>query len=172
MTTRPISISLDTAAVAGIRDLAPARASDLPRDQHALMSAWGGPEQARACYYTALAGVTTTYYPSVRVPPGVTEMGVEVLMSGTGRVLITSPADATGSLLLSAVTYDDTSSLENASRLYAGTVSDYSSPGRALTVRSAVAWTWETVQLEMIINPNGFDVVIYGLSFVPIHIPR
>lgn len=174
MSTRPVNISLDLADVSEIRDMREARASDLPRDQHALMSSWGGPEQARSVYYTSTGGTTTTYYPSARVPPGVTDVGIEILVSGSASILITSAVDAVGSLFTSAVTYADTPTSESATRIYnSGTDSSQGAPGRALTVRSAVAWTWETVQLTLVIDPlSAEDVVIYGLSVVPLHIPR
>lgn len=174
MSTRPIMLSLDTLAIPYIRDMSAARGSDLPRDQHALMTRFGAPEQVRACYLYATASTPVTYYPSLRVMPGVTDVGVGILVSGTGTVAFTvSGVDATGSSFRSAVMYDTTPSLEEAARLYNGTAlpTTESAAGRALTVRTSVLWECTDVELTVTITPDP-KLYIYEMSFVPLHVPR
>lgn len=175
MSTRPIMMSLDTLALPQLRDLMAARVSDLPRDQHALMSAWGGPPQVASCYYYATASTIQVYGFTIWAPPGVTEVGIGVLMSGNGTLEFNSAFDTWGSRFTSAVVYGDEPSMETATRAYNGTVLTASSSndayGRALTVRTAAEWGFQDVDLTVTITPSP-ELYIYEMSFVPLHVPR
>lgn len=169
MSVRPWFHPLDRADVRELADLHTARALDLPREQHALMSGYGGPGQGRSCYITA----TTTI--SYRVPPGVTEVDVEAWIAADGtnddsNVVFTSSVDATGTKF-NLVGGNETD-VSSATRYQTGgpLASSYGAQsGRALTVRSAVAWTWADVDVTVTITAVGTDVVIYALAFKPVH---
>jgi len=172
MTTRPRYESLDIADTTQLLDLAPARASSLPRQQHALMSGWGGPPQCRSWIAPSPSGGSDTYVISYRVPPGVTEVDVAVLMYGDGTVTFTTSADATGTRLRTVGQPGGNEVLESA-RWYgtAGTLDtdNGAESGRALIVRSAVAWEWTDVNITAVVYN---DLWTYALTFTPLHIPR
>lgn len=175
MTTRPRFESLDLADTSRLRDLAPARASELPRQQHALMSEWGGPPQMRSVYLDALSGAVYTDVISYRVPPGVTEVDVHALMYGSGTALFTTSSDSTGTRFRSLGS-TGTGMLEAAEwKMTGGTLSadNGAESGRALIVRSAVAWEWTDVDITVVVDATaGRDLYVFGLVFSPIHIPR
>lgn len=170
MSTRPILMSLDTLPLPTLRDMMAARSSDLPRDQHALMSAYGGPEQVRGCYLFATASTIATYTMSLRVAPGVTVVGIGILISGNGTASFTTAAGGS-STFMSAVAYADEPSPENASRLFGGIQVAGDGEGNALAVRSSVAWDWTSVDITLTLTPNH-ELYVYELSFVPVHVPR
>lgn len=175
MTTRPQFISLDTRDLAQIVDLAPARASDLPREQHALMSGYGGPEKARSCYYATSAVAPATYTLSERVPPGVTELDVEIAVAGNGTIVFTTSADAVGTnFRVSAVVYDGAPSPDVAVSLRSGGVVDSTNgpAGRALTVRASSSWSFDWVDIVMVLTPEVSDLTVYAIGFAPVHVPR
>lgn len=175
MSTRPRPGSLDTAALAGLADLAIARAATIPREQHQLMSEGGAPEQVRAVYWVTTGGTAATYYPSLRVPPGVTEVDIEVVLSGNGLVLFTSSVDTVGCEFSSQVVYYDGPSIELATtqRTNGAVDSTNGARGRALTVRTSAVWEWTDVQLTAVITPvAGMGLEVYVVSYAPIHIPR
>lgn len=177
MSTRPRFESLDIADTTQLLDPEPARASSLPRHQHALMSGWGGPPQCRAVYLIAAPGTSITHVISYRVPPGVSEVDVAALFVGVGTVLFTTAADATGTRHR-AVNETSVDYLETAQWLStAGTLDsdNGADSGRALIVRSVVAWEWTDVDITVFIDATtaGTDHVhVYALTFTPIHIPR
>ena len=171
MTTRPRGDVLDMVTPQELVDMAIARASDLPREQHALMSAGGAPEQTRSVWYEATGGTPQTYNPSVRVPPGVTAMDVEILLSGNGTVEITSPAGDT--LFRTNVVYDSAPTPDHGVQLRTDGVTEtgYDTEGTALVVLSAVAWEETDVDLTVVVTPDE-KLTVYYLSFAPIHVPR
>ena len=175
MSTRPRYNALDTDSVEQLRDLAIARVTLLQSgEQHALMSGYGGPEQCFGVYWVASGGVAATYTPYCRVPPGVTEIAIEIVASGNGTIVFTSTADATGSEFVEAVVFDGTPTMDQASRTRANGSSDATEPaGRRLIVRTSVAWTWTDVQLTVVLDPTStFDLEVYEVIYAPVHIPR
>lgn len=172
MSTRPILLSLDTLALPQVRDLAAARAADLPRDQHALMSAFGGPAQTRSVTFTATSSTLATYYPSWRVPPGVTDVGIGIRASGNGVVTVQPAADAIGTSFIVSVVFDGDPTVDAATRMYNGSVlPGVSVVGRAVTALAAPVWEFTSVEFVLTIDPAP-TLYVYELSFVPIHIPR
>lgn len=174
MTTRPQFDSLDLADPSPLLDLAIARASLLPREQHALMSGWGGPPQCRACMFVAENGASNTYTISYRVPPGVTDVDVAALLYGDGTLTLTTSADATGTRMRSVGASDNVS--EGAVWVTTnGSLDDDNGAesGRALTMRAAVAWTWVDTDITVVIDAAGSDdLYLWALTFKPIHITR
>lgn len=177
MSTRARFESLDLADVTPLRDLAAARASDLPRQQHALMSGWGGPPQARSVYWGSESGVPYEGHISYRVPPGVTEVDVSVLAWGEGTIRFLPSTDAVGTKLRFATldyTHTLTGQLESAVWLGTAGVLDSDNgaeSGRAMTVRAAVAWTWTDVEIQIDLTSTT-DAYVYAVTFTPLHIPR
>lgn len=176
MSTRANHDEADTYAPIVLRDLVPARASDLPRLQHAVMSSGGGPPQARSVYYVAESGASQTYTLSVRVPPGVTDVDVEVIVNGNGTVEMTTSADATGTLLRAAVSVtngeDDWVSFSGV-RTNGVQSPAYGAEGRALGVVSSAVWYYQNVDVTVVVDASATaDLRVYGLTFFPIHVPR
>jgi len=118
-----------------------------------------------------------TGYVRIRVPPGVTECDLSILVAGSGSVTITSGSDSMGSTL----TWDTQAAI---SLTHAGTIKtvgvlDASDPdvdadsGRAVTVRSSVAWAWADEVLTIVSSSSGsVDGVIYGIHVTPIQVAR
>ena len=115
-----------------------------------------------------------TGYIRIRVPPGVTECDLALLVAGSGSATITSTTDATGSPLTWA-----TEEAINITK--AGTVktvgilatSAGAASGRAVTVRASVAWGWADEVLTIASSSAGsVDGVIYGIKVTPIHVVR
>lgn len=173
MSTRPRFESLDIASTEPLRDLAPARASELPRQQHALMSAWGGPPQCRSCVLTSTGAILSVGI-SYRVPPGVTEVDIAALMCGDGTILFTSPVDAVGAQLRANGQTADL--LEHATWKSTGGTLDPDNgaeSGRALIVRTSAAWEWTDVVITTALDASASDdLYLFALTFSPIHISR
>ena len=172
MSTRPWFHPLDRNDERQIADMKTARAIDLPHEQHALMTGHGGPPQGRACYITATRTV------SVRVPPGVTDMDIEMWASCDGTndesyVVFTSGVDAVGTKF--NLVGGEESDVSMAQRYKTGGAIDSgigAHSGRALTVRAAAAWEFSNVDVTVTVNTSAADVVIFYLGFHPIHAIR
>lgn len=154
--------SVDIMTPATIRD--PMQASiaalRIPALQHAVMAGWGGPPQAATmCELTATVRVTTRGY---RVPPGVTEVDVEVRASGNGSVAITTAADATGITLWFADGFS-TEAYPHQARDVRG--------GR-LTVLAAAVWEWTDIDLTIEVEATDGEIGTYTLTVYPYHVPR
>lgn len=178
MTTRPRFDPLDRTVPTELVDMATARVQGIPREQHGLMSSFGGPPKSRSCYYAASAGTPAAFTLSECVPPGVTEMDIEIDVSGDGSVAFTTSVDATGSLLRSAASLDVSTgnpSPDYSTRTRTGGVVDAANgpSGRALTVRSSAVWSFDRINVTVTLTPEtGRDLEVYGITFYPVHIPR
>ena len=125
----------------------------------------------------AVGGATTTKDLTYRVPPGVTHVNVSALVHGRGTVAVATAADSIGTAVSS---HDDSSNQVENARWYStnGTGDDDENDtairsGRALRVRSSVAWTWDDVAIEVEVDDIGSnDTIVLGLIFRPIHVPR
>lgn len=178
MSTIPRFLSLDLQTHSDLVDPAAARAvtlREVVRHQHSLMSRWGGAAQARSVCIEAASGATTTKDLTYRVPPGVTHVNVSALIHGRGTVAFTTSVDATGTAIRSNV-YGTTTVVEDA-RWYStsGTGDDDTTAesGRALQVRSAAAWNWSDVTVTVEADDSGGDdLLVLGLVFRPVHVPR
>ena len=168
MSTRPRHLSLDTGSLDLIKDLTPARVGVIgERTQHALMSGFGGPPQCRSCYITATRTI------SYRVPPGVTEVNIAALIAAgalnTGTVTFTTSVDGVGTLFAPVGdAIDDVAAATWISTAGFLAQSAGAESGRALTVRSAVAWTWADVDINVTVTPSS-TIVLFALIFSPIH---
>lgn len=158
----PDYTSLDIITPALIRDSKQATIEmlRLPAKQHALMSGWGGPPQVSTmCSLTqSLVEITRGY----RVPPGVTEVDIEVRASGNGSVTITTDDDATGVTLWFA----------NGSSTEASVVRAQDVRGGRLTVLAAHAWEWTDVNLYVEVEASADEIGTYTLTVYPHHVPR
>lgn len=173
MSISPTYRSLDRMSAYELTDLFPARASSIPLMQHALMSGFGGPPQGRSCYIAATSGTPVTRVVSVRVPPGVKEVGIAALISGHGVVAFTSAEDSNGTELRSSATYSD-SPLDVAAWLFTGYNGDTAtSGGRSLPVRGSVLWEHSWVDVTVEVTPDsGQDLTLFSLVYYPVQVPR
>lgn len=174
MSVQPIAeIDVDLIDLYAVRDMAPALVDYLRMirsRQHALMSAWGGPAVCRSLGLTSSG--STTWTVTVRVPPGVTDLGLALLCHGSAIITITTAADATGTELRSVAPND--AGAETPTWVSTGTVAPSSagaSSGRAVTVLSSASWTWSDVDLSIAVA----DVSSVGLLAIetrPVHVAR
>jgi len=132
----------------------------LPAFQHALMSGWGGPPQVSTMYTLTqtLVEITRGY----RVPPGVTEVDVEVRGSGNGSAHFTTAADATGVKLWFANGFSTEAGVEKAQDVRGG----------KLIVLAAPVWEWTDIDLSVEVEATGDEVGTYTLTMYPHHVPR
>lgn len=177
MSTRPRFSSLDRMDVAELVDLVGARVALIPREQHDLMSGWGGPSQARSVYMQADDNTTNNYTISYRVPPGVTNVDVAVLVFGAGTVKLTTAADTTGTLFRSTDMLMQDSMQSAAVWLKSnGVYNGYGAEsGRALGVASSPSWAWTDTDVSVEVvgaSQTGDEMYVLGLVFVPIHVAR
>lgn len=154
--------SVDIMTPAAIRD--PMQASitalRIPAFQHAVMTGWGGPPQVStlSCLTQILFDITRGY----RVPPGVTEVDVEIRASGNGSVEITTAADATGITLWFANGFSDEAGPHKAQDVRGG----------RLTVLAAPAWEWTDIDLTIEAEATNGEFATYTLTIYPHHDPR
>lgn len=174
MSISPTYRALDRNSTSVLPDLFPARASSIPLHQHALMSGYGGPPQGRGFYVAATGGTPVTRIISVRVPPGVKEVGISALVSGMGVVTFTSAEDTNGTELRSSITYYDEPALDLATWLFTGYNGDTAtSGGRSLPVRGSVVWEHAWVDVTVEVTPDtDMDLSVFSLVFYPVHVPR
>lgn len=132
----------------------------LPAFQHALMSGWGGPPQVStlSCLEQGLREITRGY----RVPPGVTEVDVEVRGSGNGSVRFTTAADATGVTLWFANGFNPQVGPEKAQDVRGG----------RLVVLAAPVWEWTDTDLYVNVEATVDEIETYTLTVYPHHVPR
>lgn len=130
----------------------------LPAFQHALMSGWGGPPQVSTMYARRVAHLTRGY----RVPPGVTEVDVEVRGSGNGSVHFTTAADATGVKLWFANGFSTEAGVEKAQDVRGG----------KLIVLAAEVWEWTDIDLSVEVESTDDEIGTYTLTVYPHHVPR
>lgn len=177
MTISPLARpDVDEIQIVNVLDFAPATVSYLRTirtRQHALMSEWGGPPTARTLYLQASGDDAWTV--TIRVPPGTTDLGLAILAFGNGTLTVTSAADAVGTALVSVAPIDSGAVDEEAATWIATTGSLSSSlgasSGRAVTVRSSVAWTWTDIDLTFTVTSVTTNWGILALETRPIHIP-
>lgn len=132
----------------------------LPAFQHALMSGWGGPPQVSTMY--AATETTIEFTRGYRVPPGVTEVDVEVRGSGNGSVHFTTAADATGVTLWFANGFNPQVGPEKAQDVRGG----------RLVVLAAPVWEWTDTDLYVSVEATVDDIETYTLTVYPHHVPR
>jgi len=133
----------------------------LPAFQHAVMSGWGGPPQVSTMY--AATETTIEFTRGYRVPPGVTEVDVEVRGSGSGLVQFTTAADATGVKLWFANGFTTT---------VAGVYMAQDIRGGKLTVLAAPVWEWTDIDVLVEIGATDGPIETYTLTVYPHHVPR
>lgn len=154
--------SVDIMTPAAIRD--PMQASitalRIPAFQHAVMAGWGGPPQVStlSCLTQLLVEITRGY----RVPPGVTEVDVEVRASGNGSVAITTAADATGITLWFADGFSTEAYPHQAKDVRGG----------RLTVLAAAVWEWTDIDLTIEVEATDGEIGTYTITVYPYHVPR
>lgn len=155
--------SVDIMTPAAIRD--PMQASitalRIPALQHAVMSGWGGPPQVSSMWVRTETTYTLTR--GYRVPPGVTEVDVEVRGSGNGSVHFTTAADATGVKLWFANGFTTT---------VAGVYMAQDIRGGKLTVLAAPVWEWTDIDVLVEIGATDGPIETYTLTVYPHHVPR
>ena len=156
-------------------DFAPARVSylrDAATRQHAVMSAWIGPPICRSLYFTS-TGAGTSYL-TVRVPPGVTDIDVAVLLWGIGTLTITTSADSTGVAFVSTAAVDTDVDEESAIWLSTGGLvsATAAGSGRALTVASSASWVWQNVDLTLTVSDVTTRFGCLAIETRPLHVPR
>lgn len=167
---------VDLVGIVPVVDFAPARVSylrDAATRQHAVMSAWGGPPVCRSVYFSA-TGPTTTYI-TIRVPPGVTDVDVAVLVWGIGTLTITTSADATGCAFTQGAAVDADVDEESAVWLSTGGVQSTAAgagSGRALTVAASASWVWQDVDLTLDVTAVTTRFGLLAIETRPIHVPR
>lgn len=161
--------SLDLVEVFVWPDMVPARASFLPNEAHALMTAWGGPPVAHSTYLKVTG--TGSFSIPLAIPPGVTEASLDVLMWGTGRVLFTTPDDAVGTAFTVTGGLDATFAEWQRG---AGEIDDSISAdsGRALTLATPHAWSWGTADVTVDFSNVVSECGILALVVRPIHVAR
>ena len=132
----------------------------LPAFQHALMSGWGGPPQVStmSCLTQLLGDFTRGY----RVPPGVTEVDVEVRASGNGAVHLFTDEDATGVRLWFANGFNPEVGPEKAQDVRGG----------RLVVLAAPVWEWTDIDLYVNVEATLDEIETYTLTVYPHHVPR
>ena len=178
MSTAPQFTTLDRIPLVGLDDLVVARAGllrQVAERQHALLSGWGGPPQARTLQIQATNGATASRVVSYRVPPGVTHANVSLLLEGRGTATLTTAADTTGTQLRNS---EDVDSLNGDVAQWHATEGVYDATegaesGRALQLVSAAAWSHQDVDVTVAIDAEAsMDFAIWAAVFRPVHVPR
>lgn len=158
----PDYTSLDLIALAPIRD--PATASQsllyLLKRQHALMSGWGGPPQSRTLFFYAESSLVDRTI-SYRVPPGVTDIDVEVVASGNGPVNFATAVDAEGVTARFVDAFADDPGPESATTVRAN----------GLRVLASPVWAFTDVEIAVEIAAGSL-LQTYTLTIYPRQVPR
>lgn len=132
----------------------------LPAFQHAVMSAWGGPPQVSSMWVRTETAYTLTR--GYRVPPGVTEVDVEVRASSNGSVHFETAADSTGVSLWFANGFSTVAGVEKAQDVRGG----------KLVVLAAPVWEWTDIDLYVEVAATDQEIETYTLTVYPHHVPR
>lgn len=177
MARDPSRYSVDVDDPIGLSDPTPALIAYLrliEQKQHALMSAWGGPPRCMTEIIKATGASSTVL--TVSIPPGVTDIDIAVLLAGTGTLVITSTADATGTQFISdnnagAPTTDAEMASWYATSGYLPTSAGAAS-GRAVTVASSASWAWQDVDLTLTTSSVTSSLTVLAVEIQPIHVPR
>ena len=174
MSTGPLYQSIDRLSTAPLPDMVAARAGFIPRTQHALMTGYGGPPQARSIYIAATSGTAVTRTISVRATPGITSMDLELLASGLGTITLTTSTDTTGIVFQSASALNADATLESAQWLRTSGPGDTTlTIPRQLLVRASPSWGHEWVNVTIVVDPfGGQNMTLFSAVFHPVHIPR
>lgn len=144
--------------------------------QHALMTGWGWPPCA-CTFYLGTTGAATAVFP-VRVPPGVTDIDVSLLLAGFGTVVVTSAVDAVGT---SFTCMNGTNAVAAGADAELGEWFESGGPmpssygatsGRAVTVASSPSWDPQDVDLTFTVSGVTTAFTILALEIRPIHVPR
>lgn len=173
----PATLSVDVDDPIGMLDPQPAVVSLLKlieAKQHSVMSAWGGPPRCLTEVLKA-TGATSTVL-TVSIPPGVTDVDIAVLLAGTGTLVITSTADATGTQFVSdnnaAAPTTDAEMASWFQTSGALPTSAGATSGRAVTVASSSSWAWQDVDLTLTVSAVTSSLTILAIEIQPIHVPR
>ncbi len=136
----------------------------LPAFQHAVMSGWGGPPQVSTMSVYVPTETLIEFTRGYRVPPGVTEVDVEVRGSGNGRVKIETAEDATGvSLWFADAFVEEEPGPQSAKDIRGG----------RLIVLAAPVWEWTDIDLYVECECGiGENLETYTLTVYPHHVPR
>lgn len=158
----PDYTSLDLIALAPIRDPATASQSllSLLKRQHALMSGWGGPPQSRTLFFYAESSLVDRTI-SYRVPPGVTDIDVEVVASGNGPVNFATAVDAEGVTARFVDAFADDPGPESATTVRAN----------GLRVLASPVWAFTDVEIAVEIAAGSL-LQTYTLTIYPRQVPR
>lgn len=158
------------ADVPNIIDIYPARVDliiDADVKAHGATAGWGGPGNWIGLYLTEGQAAEVM----IRVPPSVTDVDLVFMVTGTGKVTVTSSADSTGTELEWALASENV--VTSAAQVGTGgplPTSAGAASGRAVTVRAAVAWTWidETLTITSA-SAGGEDGAIFGVLVSPFY---
>lgn len=173
MSRRPESQPiLDQLAAVSFTDPEPASIRHLQRADlrtHALMSAWGGAGTWVPLRHGSSKVWMGGLNPQVcmRAPPGVEYVRVDMLVSGSGTLVLTSATtgitstliweDEGGGNTLDAARFVSTS----------GAAGDANGP---LQLRSGYLWTW--ADDEVTLDYQAGTGTVWGLRVTPVHVPR
>ncbi len=163
---------LDLIPPQALVDERPARASylrEIDRRQHALMTGWGGPTVSRS-FYVSTSGITAPTF-TLRIPPGVTECDIGLLMFGIGEVTITTTGiDAVGTTLRNRGQTDEAQATWQ--RTGGVWTSGSAATGRAVTVASSASWAWADVDFVFTTAAVTTAFGWHCVELAPIHVPR
>lgn len=173
MATRIVDIiPVDTlSGVAAVRydaEASTALLAAIDSRQLRTMTSAGNPPQVRSCYLRATA-LTSWTMPLLR-PPGCEWIDLAFLCWGTGTITVTSTVDTTGTML----DVRNAGTAETAHWVYTAGIIDSaagSGSGRALKVRSAIAWTYSTTSLTITIDDVTSECGVSAIATLPIWQP-
>lgn len=140
--------------------------ADIDIRQLSAMTDGGNPPQVRSCYLRATT--TTSWTVPLWVPPGCLTMDFAFLAWGIGKIALTSSTtDTTGFSLLIRNPGDE----ENAIWYRTAGIVDSAAgatTGRALTVRSAIGWTYSALSLSLTISDVDTECGIVAYATLPV----
>jgi hypothetical protein len=139
--------------------------ANIAHRHHDMMAGWGRPDRACGMYHRA-TGSGSIIIPC-RVPPGVEEMDIALLVWGIGRAKLTCATDATGTFLrsLNLPTPQLAEWVETG-----GPIDSSEGPesGRALTVSASAVWAFQDINITVDIDDVNGEFGIAGVWWRPI----
>jgi len=132
---------------------------------HDMMAGWGRRDRACGMYHRA-TGSGFIVIPC-RVPPGIEEMDVALLVWGIGRAKLTCSTDATGTYLrsINRPSPQLTEWVETGGPIDA---SEGPESGRALTVSATTVWDFQNIGVRVDIDEVSGEFGIAGVWWRPI----
>ena len=163
--------SVDGGTPPSVIDLAPARIGllvDIDSMQHSLAAGWGGPGVWISAHIISGGAAEVL----ISVPPGVTEFDLKFLVSGSGRVTVTSTNDGVGTQL-DWFTDGADAAADAVMIATAGPISAAAgaTSSRAVTVRAALGWSWDDETLT-VTSTAGFSGTIRGVLVQPVYVAK